>query len=251
MSRTFPLFLLLTVVLGGCVSSETVSRRSEPSDDAADRMYDLGAQYYRNGNYALARDRLQRAVDMNPRNATAHYVLALSLVKLGNDRLATEAFTRSVRLEPDNKDVRNAYGVFLCDQGRYEEALEQFDRAIAIRTNDNAWIEMTNAGVCIAQKPDLARAEQYFRDALNRRNTYGEAQIQLAALLYRNEDFLSARAFLERYLASNPSSPPVLYLGIQIETSLDDQRAATDYENALIRSFPESDEARLILSQGN
>jgi type IV pilus assembly protein PilF len=240
---------MVALLLGACVSSQTVTRRVDPSDDATIRMFELGAQYYRNGNYNLARDRLERAIQLDSRNAEAHSLLALTLVKLGNNRLAAESFSRSIRLEPNSKDVRNAYGIFLCEQGRYDDALEQFDRAIGIVENDTSWIEMTNAGVCVAKKPDPARAEEYFRDALELRPAYGEALIQMAALKFRGEDFLAARAFLQRYLAANPSSAPVLYLGVQIETSLGDQRAAADYQDRLTRNFPESTEAKLLMRQ--
>jgi type IV pilus assembly protein PilF len=171
-------------------------------------------------------------------------------VELDNPRLADESFGRAVRLEPNNKDVRNAYAVYLCQRRQFDAALEQFDRAIRIRENDTAWIEMTNAGVCMSQKPDLELAEQYFRSALSRRSTYGEALIQMAALKQRTDDCLTARAFLQRYLAANPSSAPVLYLAVQIETSCSDDRAATDYTNRLLREFPESRESRLLMQSG-
>ena len=242
--------LVILVNMAGCISTETLSSRDQgPAADAGEQNYQLGAQYYRNGSYELARDRLERAVELDSKNASAHSLLALTLVELGYNRLAKESFERSVRLEPNSKDVRNAYAVFLCQQGAFDDALKQFDRAIRIRENDNAWIEMTNAGVCVAKKPDLARAEQYFRDALGKRPTYGEALIQMAALKHRTEDNLTARAFLQRYLATNPASPSVLYLAVQIETESHDERAATDYMNQLFRDFPDSAEARLMLQQ--
>ena len=241
--------LLLTLAMFGCISSQTVSGNSGPSEEAYGHNYQLGAQYYRNGSYELARDRLERAIALDSSNASAHSLLALTLVELGNPRLATESFDRSVRLDPDNKDVRNAYAVFLCQQDEYDDALEQFDRAIAIRENDNKWVEMTNAGVCVSQKPDLARAEEYFRAALQLRPTFGEALIQMASLKHKNDDDLTARAFLQRYLDSNPASAPVLYLAVLIETGNSDDRAATNYMNQLLRDFPESAEARLMLQQ--
>jgi len=234
----------------GCVSTETTSRRGESSAEAADTNYQLGAQYYRNGSFELARARLERAVELDTRNANAHSLLALTLVQLGNHRLANESFSRAVRLAPNNKDVRNTYAVYLCQQNQYDDALEQFDRAIGIRENDNAWVEMTNAGVCVAEKPDLSAAERYFRSALELRPTYGEALIQMAALKHRTDDNLTARAFLQRFLGTNPPSAPVLYLAVQIEIAYGDDRAATDYMNQLLRDFPESAEARLMLQQG-
>ena len=242
--------LLAMCMMAGCVSTESVAPAPQPSDDAADTNYQLGAQYYRNGTYELALDRLSRAIELDSRKAAYHSLLALTYVELDNPRLANESFRRAVRLEPNNKDVRNAYAIYLCQRSEFDEAIEQFDRAIGIRENDTAWIEMTNAGVCVAQKPDLERAEQYFRGALERRPTYGEALIQLAALKQRTGDCLTARAFLQRYLAANPASAPVLYLAVEIETSCNDNRAATDYTNQLLRDFPDSMQARLLMQSG-
>jgi len=242
--------LTMLLLLTACVSTDPISRPSEPSDDAAEQNYQLGAQYYRNGTYALARDRLERAIELDSRMAKAHSLLALTLVQLDNRRLATESFNRAVRLAPNDHNVRNAYAVFLCQQGQYDQAEEHFNRAISVRENDDPYVMMTNAGVCVAQRPDLEQAEQYFRDALEARPTYGEALIQMAALKNQTGDNLSARAFLQRFLAANPSTPGVLYLAVQIETQLDDERAATDYTNQLLREFPQSAEARLLLQAG-
>jgi type IV pilus assembly protein PilF len=222
----------------------------EPTDDAGDFNYQLGTEYYRKGNYKLARDRLERAIELDPRNANSHSLLAMTLVQLGQHRLATESFDRAVRLDPHNSDSRNAYAVYLCQQGRYDEAQAQFDRAINIVENEGPYVMMTNAGVCVAKKPDLELAEKYFRDALRVRPSYGEALIQLAALKHKTEDNLGARAFLQRFLSSNPPSAGVLYLAVQVETQLGDERAATDYMNQLLRDFPTSAEARLLLQEG-
>ena len=243
---------LALMLIVSCVSSESTVRRFEPSDDdAAATNYQLGVRYYQNGSYELARDRLDRAIEIDSRMAEAYSLLALTYVALGNQRLATQNFNSAVRIAPGNYDVRNAYAVFLCRQREYDDALAQFDRAIRGRENDTPWIMMTNAGVCIAGKPDLARAEQYFRDALQRRPSHGEALLQMAALKHRTGDDLNARAFLQRYLAVGEESAGVLYLAVQIETKLGDQRAATDYTNRLLDNFPDSQEAGLLRGSGS
>jgi type IV pilus assembly protein PilF len=218
--------------------------------DAAQLNYELGARYYRNGNYELARDRLLGSIKINPKNATAYSTLALTYEKLGNLRLATEAYEKAVRVAPRDFNIQNAYAVFLCGQGRFDEAQKYFDQAIKVPENDNAEITLTNAGVCMAQKPDAAQAEAYFRQALNRKNDYGEALLQLSLLKFNAEDYLSARAFLQRYLSSNVPSAAMLYLGVRIEQELGDRRAQTEYSDQILRQFPESREARKILESG-
>ena len=241
---------LATLMLAGCVETTTTIGGVRPDaddNDAAELNYQLGARYYRNGNYELARDRLMSSIELEPRNAVAHYTLALTYEALGNMRLATESYEESVRIAPRDHQVQNAYAVFLCKQRKFDEARTYFDRAAAIKTNDNAELTLTNAGVCMMQKPDQALAESYFRQALEHRANYGEALLQMAVLKHSAGAHLNARAFLQRYLSGNAAAADILYLGVQIEDALGDERARTEYSERILREFPASPQARLIL----
>ena len=236
------------LLTAGCMSSTTNTRQTfEPGDDAAEQYYELGARYYRNGSYDLAKDRLKLALEIDPKLAKAHMALALTYEQLDNFRLATEHYDEAVRFAPNNYDTRNAYAVFLCRQQRFDEAMKQFDRALEIKGNEFPELLMTNAGACMTQKPDYGRAEKYFRDALQEKPSHGEALMQLAALKHKTGDNLHARAFLQRYHERNKTSAATLYLGLQVEEALGDDRASTDYANQLLRDFPNSLEARRVL----
>ena len=171
---TRTLILLVSLLSGGlflsaCVSQTTgsIGPQANP-EDAADYNYELGARYLRAGNYELARDRLKRSLEIDDKQAIVWSALALTYERLENLRLASESYREAVRVEPRNFDALNTYAVFLCRQGDYDEARKYFDRAIRIPENDNAFVTMTNAGVCMKQKPDRALAESYMRQALER-----------------------------------------------------------------------------------
>ena len=107
---------------------------------------------------------------------------------------------------------------------------------------------LTNAGVCLAQKPDVELAESYFRRALEVRPTHGEALLQLALLKHQTGDDLSARAFLQRFRSAHPTDSAVLYLCVLIEAALNDEQARAECANELLRNHPESAEARQFLA---
>lgn len=240
---------IVIFLLTGCVTSTTTSSaKFEESDDAAQQNFTLGARYYQNGSYRIAKDRLERALELDPKMAEAHYMLALTHEELGNPRLATEHYNQAVRVEPNNYNARNAYAVFLCRQQRFDEAEKQFDRALKISGNDTRFVVYTNAGACMTQKPDYDRAENFFRLALREKPAHGEALIQLAAMKFKTEECMAARAFLQRFLAGNKTSPSVLYLGVRVEECLEDDRAETDYMNKLLREYPDSPEAKQVLA---
>jgi type IV pilus assembly protein PilF len=244
------LAVAVLLLLTGCVSTTRGVPAESDDDNAAQQYFQLGARYFRNGNYELARERLHRAIDLDPRMGMAHSTLALTYEQLDNIRLATEHHDKAVRYDPGNFNVRNAYAVFLCGQQRFDEARTQFERAVEVPENDNAEIMLTNAGVCMAQKPDYEQAEAFFRQALAKKPNYSEALLQMSLLKYRTTEFLQARAFLQRFLSANKTTPEVLYLGVQIEKALGDDRASTDYANQLLREFPNSEQARRVLRAG-
>jgi type IV pilus assembly protein PilF len=242
---------VLAILASGCISTTSGPKKPKADDaGAAELNYQLGARYYRNGNYDLARDRLKYSLELDPKNANAHSTLALTYEKLDNMRLATASYEEAVRVAPNSYEVLNTYAVFLCRHGRYDDAMKTFDRAVKITNNDAAEVTLTNAGVCMKQRPDLERAETYFRAALERKPSYGEALIQLCLMKLTEEEFLSARAFLQRFLASHPPSASVLYLGVTIEDKLGDEHARREYANRVLREFPKSPEARKVLEAG-
>ncbi len=235
------------LITSGCISTTSGPPQSVPDQaDAANLNYQLGARYYRNGEYDLSRDRLLLALELDPDNAIAWSTLGLAYEALGNSRLAEEAYSEAVRVAPRDFQIQDNYAVFLCRQGRYDDAQKYFDKALKAPTNDYAERTFTNAGVCMMQKPDYEQAETYLRGALERRPSHAEALLQMSVLFFEKGDFLRSRAFLQRYLASNPVSPAVLYHGINIETQLGDDTARREYTVQLLRDYPNSQEAQRV-----
>ena len=69
----------------------------------------------------------------------------------------------------------------------------------------------------------------------------------MCLLKFGQDDYLGARAFLQRFMASVPPTAGVLYLASRIEDKLGNDRGRTEYEDRLIREFPKSAEARKVL----
>jgi type IV pilus assembly protein PilF len=246
---TFIAVLGLTT-LSGCISTTTGTAEREPSEDAAEFNYRLGVEYYQKGTYDLARDRLVHTVSLDPRMGKAHMLLGMTYEALENSRLANEAYDKAIKLEPRNFDVQNAYAVFQCKQKDFEKAKRHFGKAADHPENDAAEGTLTNAGLCMMQEPDFEAAEEFFRAALDRKANHGEALLQLCLLKFRQQDFLGSRAFLQRFMSANKTTPGVLFLAAEIEGKLGNDSGRSEYINQLLRDFPESPEARRALKTG-
>lgn len=245
------LVIAAAALVASCVSTTSgPPKPREEAGDAAGINHQLAIQYFQNGNFELARDRLLLSTELDPDRPNVWSLLALTYEQLGNLRLADDAHEKALRYGPRNFDVQNTYAVYLCRQRRFDEAEQQFERSIKAETNDNPELMMTNAGVCFMQKPDLDRAEIWFRRALERRPTHPEALLQMALLKHTTGDDLSARAFLQRYRQTNPSESGVLYLCVLIEGKLGDDKARTECANELLRDYPKSAESRQLMQNG-
>ena len=116
--KHFLIGLLAVLLANGCVSTTTgPTKPKADTGEAANLNYQLGARYYRNGKYELARDRLLYSIELEPKNPVAHSTLALTYEALDNLRLATNSYEDAIKIAPNNFDVLNTYAVFLCRQG--------------------------------------------------------------------------------------------------------------------------------------
>lgn len=242
--------LSLTFALCACVTETPTGPRqpSKPDYKAAARANtQLGLAYASQGRYEVAEAKLKKAIEQDDSVAQAHSGLGFVYWQRGEIPGAESEFRRAVSLDGGDPEIRNNYGVFLCDQKKYEEGDRNFMLALKDRdyaTPSRAW---TNAGLCARQAGDGARAETDFRRALQVDPDYFPALAEMASASYQQQNYLGARAFLERYQKTGPQTPALLLLGFRTETALGNDDAAHQYSLKLIRSYPDSDEAAQLL----
>ncbi len=232
---------LLALLLTACSSQPRQSGESPAEINAR-----LGLNYLLQGNYDVALEKLQRAIEQDPNLPAAHHYIAALYNTTRNFDLADQHYRRAIRLSPNDPALLNNYGVFLCERNRYREAEERFVRAAGIAGNrqpDEAW---QNAGFCMLRVPDNDKAEQYFRRAIDIDPMNPTVLYRLSQLNHETGEQMQARAFLQRYEAIAPHSAQTLWLGVLIERALDNPRAVDDYARQLREQFPRADEtARL------
>jgi len=242
----------LTLAISGCITTSSLPPVETNSEDAARYNLELGISYLRQNNLQAAREKLERAIREEPDLARAHAVLGIVFERLEDPKGAEREYRRAVELDGMDPDSLNALAIFTCSQKQKpEEALKLFDRAIAVPLSvkdANRPMLYTNAGTC-AKGVNLALAENYLRAALAQNPKFRDALFQMADVSLEQGNALQARGFLERFLAQGKATPAALWLGVRIEESLSDAKAARRYGEQLSREFPESTETRLLLEQ--
>lgn len=226
------------VLLTACGGSNRVASPTE----AAQANLNLGIGYLRQGRPELAVENLQRAIRIDPRLAAAHSALALAYDQLGNAGEAEEHHSRAVRLAPSDPTIANSYAVFLCRRNRWKDAEPYFVRAASNPSYPTPAAALANAGTCALTAGDVENAEKYFRDALARNPEFPDALAGLLDLSYREQNYLQARAFLQRLLEVRPATPSVLLMCFDIERALGDRAAADRCARRLREEFPRAPE---------
>ncbi|GAB6040518.1 type IV pilus biogenesis/stability protein PilW [Endothiovibrio diazotrophicus] len=246
--------LLLSALLVGCQTRggdggvrplDSVTPR-DYSDSPGMANVQLGIAYLRKGNLERALNKLRKAVEQDPDLPAAHNALGLLYERLGETERAEEHYRRAANLDRGDSMAQNNYGQFLCKQGRFEEGEQRFLQALANPLYRTPEVAYANAGLCLRKAGDGEKAEEYLRKALQIAPTYAQALLEMARISVERQEFLQARAFLQRYLAVEKQSAETLWLGILTERALGDRDAVASYQLRLKNQFPQSEEARLM-----
>lgn len=237
LSRFAVLVLGLSVVLQGCVSS---GGRSQNPEQAADIYADLGAEYLQKGNLELALIKLKRSLDIDDDHKAANHYIAETYKQMGNIEQADEYYLKAVTLDPDNPNLLNNYGAFLCGQGRIEESENYIIQAANTSGYRSPELAYENLGLCALGSNDSSKAESYFRQALKINPSLPRSLYQIALLRFEAEDYLRARAFIERLHALGYTRPS-LQLAIKIEQAQGNSEAVGRYMGLLKEKYPEAE----------
>jgi type IV pilus assembly protein PilF len=248
MQRFLAAIVVIGVSLAGCAGNSSNNNFSKPQPDrASDINLEIGIEHMRNGNLPQAKEKIDRALGQNPRNAKAHMAAGLLYDRLGEMKKADSHFDRAMSLEPRNPDITNNYAVFLCKNQRFERGERVALQAASNPLYNTPEVAYVNAAGCARANKDLQRAEQHYRKALSVQPRFAPALISMAEIELEQKNFLSARAFLQRYLEGARTSPATLWLGHQIERGLGNDAAATQYAQRLKNEFPQAPETKQLL----
>lgn len=235
----------LALMIAGCAST------APPEEDtnvrrAAETNTDLGRQYIARGDYEIALDKLKRAVAYDRTYAPAHTVLGYLYETIGDNEMAAREYREAVRYDPDDGGVNNNYGALLCASSKWNEAEPYFERALQDPFYKTPELALSNAGLCALNAGDLDKADRYLRQSIEYDENLPASLLGLAQLNYRREQYLNARAFLQRYEAAASHTVESLELAYRVERELGDEEAAEQYRRQLVQQFPNSNAAKSL-----
>ena len=160
----------------------------------------------------------RRAIELNPRYASAHQWFAFLLAARGQfDAALLEGHT-ALELDPASVSVRRAVGWVYHYARRYDQAREHLARAIEM--NPMAVETYRMLGTTLALQGNIAEAERVFRDALTLPGAGAYSKATLGWLLARSGKRAEAQQLLRDLEASqaqgyvSPVAFAMLHIGL-------------------------------------
>lgn len=253
---------LLPIVLVGCTGTvkspdeplQTVMQNAPTKQDEmlkpsidyerAARLYiELGLAYLKEGQVGRAKSKLNRAQRLAPNLPETHYALGFYKETVGEYDQARKHFQDAIAEDPISGEARNNYGTFLCRQGQYKEAESQFLKAIEDPDYAQVAEALENAGLCVLQTKDIAKATKYFERSVRMDSRRAEALIELAYIKYQQGIYSEALEHHSLYEAQAKHTPRSLWLGIKLAEKYNLKDKAASLKLLLKNEFPKSAQA--------
>jgi len=145
-------------LLAGCVSQETIKKRNKEAEG-----------YYQQGLSVMESDQqrafvsFQKAVQLNPANYDANYLLGHIYFQRKEYAEAERAFRACVELDPNSGDALNYLGRTLIIMNRMPEAVDTLTKATMLplyATPDHAYANLSHALELQGDVPGAVRALQ-------------------------------------------------------------------------------------------
>ncbi|MFW2438251.1 MAG: type IV pilus biogenesis/stability protein PilW [Arenicellales bacterium] len=240
------LILVFLTFLSGCVTEKAFPEPDvDPPEERAKIHADLAGNYLQRGQLDVAIEEINRSLDLDKKNKSANYIMALIQIRLNKPEKSEHYFKRAIA-EPDPlPSAQHDYANLLCRDGKYKKA-EDLYRSLLNNVLYKARARLLmNVGACFSKQEKYKEAENALRQSLRINPNSPDALLQMAKISYRNGKPLETRAWYQRYFQLGAKGgPEILYIASQTEKTLGDKNASASYALKLRSRYPESSQAK-------
>lgn len=202
-------------------------------EKAARLNIELAMGYMGQNNFPRAKMKLMRALELDANLPETNYAYGYYLEQIGELQSAEKYYIKAVRLDNKNGKSHNNYGAFLCRQGRYLEAEKSFLSALEDPTYIKTAEVLENAGLCVMQIPNYAKAEKYFERALKHDPSRHDALLELANIKYQHNQISEAMSYYSTYTKLAPRTERSILLGEKLLSASAQHNEKTDLHQQL------------------
>jgi tetratricopeptide (TPR) repeat protein len=176
--------------------------------DSSRAHYDLGYVQFRTHQIGPSIRELSKSLELNPKNAEAHKVLALSCSIIGRYDLAEVELQEAARLEPESAEIHYFLARTYYTRGVYPLAKSEFETSIRLdSSNIKAY---SNLGITLEALGDTDAALKNYTTAIqieDRQERKSEwPYIYISAFYNRQKNADEALNYARKAVGINPAS---------------------------------------------
>jgi type IV pilus assembly protein PilF len=229
------------------------ARTDDQNSKSAELNVKLASGYIQRGQLEVAKEKLEKAIELDDEYVPAYTTMAVLMDKIGNSDEAENYYLEALDIQPKNPQLLNNYGTFLCkmdDIGKLEDAVEQFKKALKNQFYETPQTAHANLGYCLMKHKkyhNYEDSEMHLRKALKINQNMKIALITMGELGIKTKRFLMARAYMQRYHSLATATAESLWFQIQAEKALGDQQFFIKLSRQLLNKFPDAPEAKKLM----
>ncbi|MFP4147052.1 MAG: tetratricopeptide repeat protein [Halorhodospira sp.] len=235
------MILLAAVTLAGCAIGPPMPDRQR----AADSHAGAGLQLLARDRPGQARERLERALEIEPGHAQALTGMGLIAEAQGERDAALRYHRQAVDAAPDSGPVLNNWGRILCREERVDKALEVLHRAAEAEGYQAPEVPLSNAARCALEAGRAEQARSAVAAALEAAPEFPPARTVRAELHYEEEAYEAAAEDLRRAREGGETARN-LYWSARVAGARENPGKATAYAETLLERFPDSEFAERL-----
>jgi tetratricopeptide (TPR) repeat protein/roadblock/LC7 domain-containing protein len=191
----------------------------------------LGGILTDRGQLSQAHEHLARAIALNPSDGTAHYNRGNAYAKQGRYQEAVRSYRKTIDLEPKHGPAHLNLGTILLQLGRANEAETVLRAALEVDAHDSEAHRSLGDALAALGSEEAARSE--WREAVRLQPQNVRAQRALGAALVKAGAYEEAVEALQAALRVEPQHPQALAnLAVAVEKRGDTGRAIQLLEQA-------------------
>lgn len=176
------------------IESTAAGAETIPSGMKTEELIRSASEARKKGNYTLAINLLNRAVEADAKSRRAWDLLGLAYFDDGQDGLAMNAFRKQTEVNPYDSSAYNNLGRVYLRQRKYDDAEKWFNRQIEVQPLDKYAHE--NLGIAYMEEHKYQEALPELEEAAGITPNNAEAQVRLGdAYLYVGQDEKAMAAF--------------------------------------------------------
>ena len=199
-------FNLLGMVYGGLNqlpdAAQAVIEAIRLAPSRSDLIFNLAGLYQKASDNASAVKVLKRALAQGKVSPEIHFALGLSYFNMGNFSLAAEGFQKAVNLQPKFYRASFDLGRSLAKLSRFDDALKAYKQTLAV--NPDFYAAHYEMALLLTVQQQTAAAVRHLKETVRIQPGHSDAHYQLGKIYLQQNQRGESAAEFEKAIQANP-----------------------------------------------